>query len=43
LSYRELEPSFKIGFLFPKAWLEAENLQRELNVLRKHEILLFPT
>jgi hypothetical protein len=40
LSYRELEPSFKAGFLFPKMWLEAESLQSEFKVFEKHGILL---
>jgi hypothetical protein len=40
MSYREHEPSFKVGFLFPKVWLEAENLQEEFEVLKKHTIVL---
>jgi len=42
LSYREREPHFKVGFLFPKIWLEAENLQKEFEVLRRHGIILLP-
>jgi hypothetical protein len=42
LSYREHEPYFKVGFLFPKIWLEAEDLQKEFEVLRKHDIILLP-
>jgi hypothetical protein len=40
LSYREHEPHFKVAFLFPKIWLEAENLQKEFEVLKKHDITL---
>jgi hypothetical protein len=43
LSYKEHEPSFRVGFLFPRIWLEAENLQEELNLLRKYDIALLPT
>lgn len=42
LSYREHEPHFEVGFLFPKIWLEAENLQKEFEVLKKHDITLLP-
>lgn len=42
LSYREQEPHFKVDFLFPKIWLEAENLQKEFEVMKKHDIALLP-
>jgi hypothetical protein len=40
--YREQEPSFNAGFLFPKVWLEAEYIQIAFEVLRKHQITLLP-
>ena len=42
LFYREHEPSFNFGFLFPKIWLEAENLQNDFNVFSKYGIYLLP-
>jgi hypothetical protein len=42
LSYKEQQPNFKVGFLFPKIWLEAESLQNEFNVLRRYAIILLP-
>jgi hypothetical protein len=38
LFYREHESRFELGFLFPKIWLQAENLQNDFNVFRKYEI-----
>jgi len=40
LFYKEHESSFKLGFLFPKIWLEAENLRDNLDVFKKYGILL---
>jgi hypothetical protein len=40
--YREHEPSFNVAFLFPKVWLEAENLQTAFEILRKYKIALLP-
>ena len=40
--YREHESNFKVGFLFPKIWLEAENLQHSFDILRKYNIALLP-
>lgn len=38
--YREYEPSFNVAFLFPKIWLEAENLQNAFEILKKYQISL---
>jgi hypothetical protein len=38
--YKEHEPSFEVAFLFPKVWLQAENLQNAFNILKKYEIAL---
>jgi hypothetical protein len=40
--YREHEPSLDVAFLFPKVWLEAENLQSAFEILRKYQIDLVP-
>jgi hypothetical protein len=40
--YKEHEPSFDVAFLFPKVWLEAENLQTAFVVLKKYRIALIP-
>lgn len=42
LFYREHEPNHKLGFLFPKVWLEAETLQNDFNIFKKYEIALIP-
>jgi len=42
LFYREHEPSFKLGFLFPRIWLEAEHLQTDFSVLGKYGITILP-
>jgi len=42
LFYREHEQSFNLGFLFPKIWLEAENLQNDFNIFKKYSIALIP-
>jgi len=38
--YKEHEPNISVAFLFPKVWLEAENLQTAFNILRKYGIIL---
>ena len=35
LFYRKQYLNFILGFLFPKAWLEAENLQNDFNTSRR--------
>jgi hypothetical protein len=40
--YKEHEPNFNIAFLFPKIWLEAENLQNAFGILKKYQIALVP-
>jgi hypothetical protein len=42
LFYGEHEPSFDLGFLFLKIWLEAENLQNDFSIFRKYKIYLLP-
>lgn len=42
LFYREHEPNFNLGFLFPKIWLEAENLQNDFSIFGKYRITLMP-
>jgi hypothetical protein len=42
LFYREHEPDLQFGFLFPRIWLEAENLQKHWNVFRRHGIVILP-
>jgi hypothetical protein len=40
--YKEHESSFDVAFLFPKVWLEAENLQTAFSILKTHQIALIP-
>lgn len=40
--YKEHEPNFNVAFLFPRVWLEAENLQTAFEILRKYQIALLP-
>jgi len=40
--YKEHEPDINVAFLFPKVWLEAENLQTAFNILRKYGITFLP-
>jgi hypothetical protein len=40
LFYKELGRTIRLGFLFPKVWLEAENLQHAFRILEKHGINL---
>jgi hypothetical protein len=40
--YREHEPDSGIAFLFPRIWLEAENLQNAFEILKKYQIALVP-
>lgn len=40
--YKEHEPNFNVAFLFPKIWLEAENLQNAFEILNKYHIALIP-
>lgn len=42
LLYRENEPSFRLGFLFPKFWLETETLQNYFDIFGKYEITVPP-
>jgi hypothetical protein len=42
LFYKELERTLRLGFLFPRIWLEAENLQNAFHVLEKYNINLLP-
>jgi hypothetical protein len=42
LFYGEHEPRFDLGFLFPRIWLEAENLQNDFKIFRKYKIQLLP-
>lgn len=42
LFYKEHELDLQLGFLFPKIWLEAENLQKDFNVFRKYGITILP-
>jgi hypothetical protein len=42
LFYRELEPKSRVGFLFPRVWLDAENLQNAFPILKKYGIHLLP-
>jgi len=42
LFYKEHEPSLKLGFLFPKVWLEAENIHNDCDVLKKYGIIFLP-
>jgi hypothetical protein len=42
LFYKEHEPSLKLGFLFPKVWLEAENIHNDYDVLKKYGIIFLP-
>jgi hypothetical protein len=40
LFYKQLGRMMRLGFLFPKIWLEAENLQHAFSVFEKHGISL---
>jgi hypothetical protein len=40
LFYKELEQSVRLGFLFPKVWLEAENVEHAFPILEKYAINL---
>jgi hypothetical protein len=40
LFYKEHDPNLQLGFLFPKVWLEAENLQKCMNVFKKYGVIL---
>jgi hypothetical protein len=40
--YKEYEPNYEVGFLFPKIWLEAENLRNSFDIFRKYNIKLLP-
>jgi hypothetical protein len=40
LFYRQLGRRMRLGFLFPKVWLEAENLQHAFHVFEKYGINL---
>jgi hypothetical protein len=42
LMYRAHDPDLKMGFLFPKIWMEAESIQRALQVVTEHGIILIP-
>jgi hypothetical protein len=42
LFYKELGRTLRLGFVFPKVWLEAENLRRAFAILEKHGINLLP-
>lgn len=42
MMYREQEPSFRYGFLFPKIWLDTENMQNALAVFSKQQFELIP-
>jgi hypothetical protein len=38
--YKENEPRFNVAFLFPKIWLEAENLLNAFEIFKKYQITL---
>lgn len=40
--YKELEPDSSVAFLFPRIWLEAENLQKAFEILKKYQVALLP-
>jgi hypothetical protein len=42
LFYKELRRTLRLGFVFPKVWLEAENLRHVFLILEKHRINLVP-
>jgi hypothetical protein len=42
LFYKENDPNFRLGFLFPKIWMEAENMRSAFDVLKKYKIELLP-
>ena len=42
MMYREQEPSFRYGFLFPKILLDTENMQNALAVFSKQQFELIP-
>ncbi len=42
MMYREHEPNFRYGFLFPAVWKDAVNLEESLGVFTKHGFLLIP-
>jgi hypothetical protein len=40
LFYKELGRTLRLGFLFPRVWSEAENLQHAFPILQKYEVNL---
>lgn len=42
MMYREHDPSFRYGFLFPSVWLQAENIQHAFPLFKKQEFELIP-
>ena len=42
MMYREHEPSFRYGFLFPAIWLQAGNVQRAFSLFRQERFEMIP-
>ena len=42
MMYREHEPSFRYGFLFPAIWLQAENVQRAFSLFSEERFEMIP-